>query len=279
MKKNKAFTLIELLVVVSIIALLVSILMPALRKARFQARCVVCLSNQRQIGLAMIIYASDNDDRLPYHNAWNPPIVQQLGRGGNDLRPLLEPYAVNPEVFYCPGFSHGASIGLNWGIMPYSPDDVGGWCGQPEPIFGTNLIHYNLWGGFHRTPGGANDRAAYIPMNQELYDPPSPAWQTELPRFGDKYSNVRRPAEVPLVTDYMFSFGGSLIALFNGSFVNNWDEFTGGPTTMATSHFDDGRFHGLGVNFWDGHSEWRKEGVAEPRIMYDVGGGEYIGWY
>jgi prepilin-type N-terminal cleavage/methylation domain-containing protein/prepilin-type processing-associated H-X9-DG protein len=62
-----AFTLIELLVVISIIALLVGILLPALGAARKTAQRAVCLSNQRQIGVAMMSYATNNDDRLPYN--------------------------------------------------------------------------------------------------------------------------------------------------------------------------------------------------------------------
>ena len=64
-KKNHGFTLIELLVVVAIIALLVSILMPALSKARQQAKAVVCMSNEKQMGLAMIYYSEENDFYVP----------------------------------------------------------------------------------------------------------------------------------------------------------------------------------------------------------------------
>lgn len=60
-----AFTLIELLVVVSIISLLVSILLPALGRARLQAKNVVCMSNTRQMGLAVTMYLMENADRLP----------------------------------------------------------------------------------------------------------------------------------------------------------------------------------------------------------------------
>lgn len=62
--RRSAFTLIELLVVISIIALLLSILMPALRRARAMARDVVCQSNQRQWGVAFATYASDWDGRF-----------------------------------------------------------------------------------------------------------------------------------------------------------------------------------------------------------------------
>jgi len=67
MKKRKfpiGFTLIELLVVISIIALLVSILLPSLGKARVQARAVVCQSNLRQLGLAFFMYADDNNGKF-----------------------------------------------------------------------------------------------------------------------------------------------------------------------------------------------------------------------
>ncbi|AQQ09595.1 PilD-dependent protein PddA [Sedimentisphaera cyanobacteriorum] len=59
--KSRGFTLIELLVVISIIALLMAILMPALSKAREQAKNVLCKSNQRQLVTALITYVGDND--------------------------------------------------------------------------------------------------------------------------------------------------------------------------------------------------------------------------
>ncbi len=67
------FTLIELLVVVAIIALLISILLPNLSRAKEQSRIVVCLSNLRQIGLAMNGYFMDNNDWFPFerHNNFN----------------------------------------------------------------------------------------------------------------------------------------------------------------------------------------------------------------
>ena len=64
MKNRKAFTLIELLVVISIIALLVSVLMPALNKAREQAKASVCLGNQKALISAWIMYQADNEDKL-----------------------------------------------------------------------------------------------------------------------------------------------------------------------------------------------------------------------
>lgn len=68
MNNKKAFTLIELLVVISIIAVLMSILMPALRKAKEQATSVVCSSRQKDIGLAFSLYAQDWNNALPTAN-------------------------------------------------------------------------------------------------------------------------------------------------------------------------------------------------------------------
>lgn len=62
---RRGFTLVELLVVISIIALLVSILLPALSKAREQAKTTMCLANAKQIGGITVIYMADNEDYVP----------------------------------------------------------------------------------------------------------------------------------------------------------------------------------------------------------------------
>ena len=64
--RKRGFTLIELLVVISVIALLLALLIPALRGARNQARKVMCRSNLRQIGSVFSMYVDDNEGRLPY---------------------------------------------------------------------------------------------------------------------------------------------------------------------------------------------------------------------
>src|SRR3954466_4132151 len=65
MRRNKAFTLVELLVVIGIIALLISILLPALGRARRSANTLKCLSNLRQVGSAFQLYAADFKGTIP----------------------------------------------------------------------------------------------------------------------------------------------------------------------------------------------------------------------
>lgn len=64
MRARRGFTLIELLVVIAIIAILMAILLPTLNRAREQGKRAVCLNQQKQLSLASILYADDNDDKL-----------------------------------------------------------------------------------------------------------------------------------------------------------------------------------------------------------------------
>ncbi|MFI4912524.1 MAG: type II secretion system protein [Sedimentisphaeraceae bacterium JB056] len=105
MRKYKAFTLIELLVVIGIIAILMSILMPSLAKARAMAARTLCGSNARQIYLATNMYVQDNDGKYPcIDDPVSGTVWLWMGRG---FRQFVKPYLDNQEgrtsVLCCPG--------------------------------------------------------------------------------------------------------------------------------------------------------------------------------
>lgn len=85
MNFRKAFTLVELLVVISIIALLLSMLLPALNKARESAKKIVCKNQLRQIGLAAIEYTADNYNRYPQSIGANNPQASWWPGDSSDL--------------------------------------------------------------------------------------------------------------------------------------------------------------------------------------------------
>jgi prepilin-type N-terminal cleavage/methylation domain-containing protein/prepilin-type processing-associated H-X9-DG protein len=85
---NRAFTLIELLVVIAIVAMIIGIMLPALGAARDAGRAVHCLSNQRQLGLALVMYAEEFDEWHP-REAWDGFDVSWP----RAFRPLVDPRA------------------------------------------------------------------------------------------------------------------------------------------------------------------------------------------
>jgi prepilin-type N-terminal cleavage/methylation domain-containing protein/prepilin-type processing-associated H-X9-DG protein len=113
-RRNKAFTLIELLVVIAIIAILVAILFPVFAQAREKARQTSCLSNEKQISLALLMYTQDYDECFPISVWWGAFNVGTPGADG--WIASIQPYVKNLAVFGCPSDS---------GAFKNAPDPAG----------------------------------------------------------------------------------------------------------------------------------------------------------
>jgi len=128
MCKRKAFTLIELLVVIAVIAVLMSILMPALHRAREQGKRIACQSNLKQMSLAWIMYAQENDGKImkgtpgtALDNCWGDTGSNTGGteqtRQAALMTGALWPYCANLKLYRCPTGRGGRGshlLGSGW---------------------------------------------------------------------------------------------------------------------------------------------------------------------
>lgn len=141
MKRTRAaFTLIELLVVIAIIAILAAILFPVFASARDKARQTACLSNEKQIGLAIIQYIQDYDETYPTCNhTYSTSAV--IGR--SSWMRHLDPYLKNKDVYRCPNALFGddfATTGTANGIAIPSPGGV-----APSTVYNRRSLGVNRW--------------------------------------------------------------------------------------------------------------------------------------
>jgi prepilin-type N-terminal cleavage/methylation domain-containing protein len=105
---QRAFTLIELLVVIAIIAILAAILFPVFAQARDKARQSACLSNCKQIGMAVSMYVNDYDETFFWQKSWDEEVQLGAGFWGASYKSYvrwpfqLAPYVKNLDVYKCP---------------------------------------------------------------------------------------------------------------------------------------------------------------------------------
>jgi prepilin-type N-terminal cleavage/methylation domain-containing protein/prepilin-type processing-associated H-X9-DG protein len=128
---RKGFTLIELLVVIAIIAILAAILFPVFAKAREKARQSSCLSNVKQIGIAVLSYVQDNDEMMP--STWFGPTAYP---GAYQWPQACAPYIKNWQIFLCPSDTGrtmvanngapGSTLSFSFSVAYYSGSGVAG---------------------------------------------------------------------------------------------------------------------------------------------------------
>jgi prepilin-type N-terminal cleavage/methylation domain-containing protein/prepilin-type processing-associated H-X9-DG protein len=114
--QQRAFTLIELLVVIAIVAILAAMLLPTLARAKEQGRTARCISNTRQMGLALTLYVDEHGSYPPLKFPSAQPAV--LNAWYDTLTPYLNKWTNGVSVFKCPSFKfrHAGTVGIK---VPY----------------------------------------------------------------------------------------------------------------------------------------------------------------
>jgi prepilin-type N-terminal cleavage/methylation domain-containing protein/prepilin-type processing-associated H-X9-DG protein len=245
-----AFTLIELLVVIAIIAILAAMLLPALAKAKERAHRVKCKSNERQLGIAMAMYADDNNNYLPAF----PQVSSGSGTWLWDLPSATADAIVTagakPEVFYCPGLTAGVGE-YNIYQNAAGPGTKGwwNWFATPRRLVGYGFLTTRL------------DAA-----NPKQPDP-------NMITAGQTVEFVRRAGSTNFSAQELVVDINVADASDNFEAIANFNNFG----FLRPSHYAKGKPSGGNILFLDWHVEWRQ--FPEMTMRYASKDGRTHWWY
>jgi prepilin-type processing-associated H-X9-DG protein/prepilin-type N-terminal cleavage/methylation domain-containing protein len=254
--RTSAFTLVELLVVIGIIALLISILLPSLSRAREQAKRVQCSSNIRQFCAAQLMFANDNKGRIMdvgnnddmLTNEVTPPNtrkikeLQTMHQGARDI--FVNRYGMPREAFYCPS-NPEVNTDYNWERKTEGNVCVAGYMmiGGRVLLGGTvKEAEANGFGGFEEVKlHDANVKVIPCKVGQKAF---YPVLVTDLTR------------------SYQNSFGAPIAVVPEGSTARS--NHIDATASDSTGYMPRGK-GGSNVGYLDGHVEWRAQNELGQR--------------
>lgn len=241
-KQIRGFTLVELLVVVGVIAVLISLLLPTLNRARQQALEVQCMSNMRQLVIAVDLYANENGGQMPYCN-W-----QYDGTGPNDDKSYNFGWLYSTEIRRG-GYPAGSDLNGVWPGYPNSTPLDGAMTGVLWPYLRSRAVYHcpadlpDYWRGTEWMTSflmnGAECGFNNAPTNPLRYC-------TQIP--GVKMSQFIHPAACVLYWE-------ALEQPYEGQSLTGsvWNDGSSNPREEVLA---DRHYKGANVAFVDGHAEW-----------------------
>lgn len=234
--RSRAFTLIELLVVISIIALLAAILFPVFGRVRENARRSTCQSNLKQIGMAMVLYSGDYDERLVPQAIYGP---NKYNNGVSQFRwtYCLTPYVKNEQIYVCP--SRSAVTVAQY----YTPETNYGYnrSAQPSDAYVRSGSDNYSMGGEYKADGTLLTASTVLRLSA--------------------VADTSRTIAVGDSVTWLDTEAKGLPYWGNGAPYLLWksDNPTSGSSTYAP---DPRHFDGANFAFLDGHVKWLKTPVA-----------------